>query len=67
MGLIKSKFVRIFSDGSLNVSYKYYANTKKVSILEKDNKNSYLNRKKVASNVPIESSSNYRKGILNKY
>ena len=67
MELVKSKFVRIFSDGSLNICYKYYSGIQKVLVQEKDNKNFYLNKKKVSANIQVESSLNYRKNILNKY
>lgn len=67
MELVNFKCVRILSDGSLNISYKYYSNPKKILIYEKDNKNFYLNKKKILNNVSMESSSNYKKNILNKY
>jgi len=67
MKLIKLKHIRISSDGSLTICQKYYANIKKVSVQEKDNKNFHLNKKNISSNLVVESSSSYRKNILAKY
>jgi len=61
---VKHKFIQILSDGSLNVCYKYYSNTKQVSIFEKDNKNFHLNKKSITSKIQLESSSNYKKKFL---
>lgn len=61
---VKRKFIRILSDGSLNVCYKYYASFKQVEVCEKDNKNFHFNKKEVNSITQLESSSSYKKKYL---
>lgn len=64
MNITKLKFVRILSDGSLNICYKYYTNVKPIEISEKDNKNFYFNKKKRSTKIHSESSFNYKKKYL---
>jgi hypothetical protein len=64
MKLINCKTISLLSDGSLNVSFKGFLNNKQFIVNEKDNKNFYLNKKKVVKKVNSEFSSKYKKKYL---
>ena len=64
MKLMKQKLIRILSDGSLHVCYKYCTTLKQIEIYTKDNKNFYLNEKKIDSRTKLEPVSNFKKKYL---
>jgi hypothetical protein len=64
MKLVKLKVIKIFSDGSLDFSYKCFVNKKQFTIFEKDNKNLNINKKKILKKINFESYIDYKKKYL---
>ena len=59
------KYIKIFSDGSINTNFTISLKSKKFQILEKDHKNFFLNKKNKTSNIKnSEYSSKYKTQYL---
>ena len=61
---IERKIIKILSDGSLNISFNYFSNSRQFLLNEKDNKNFNLNKKQNVRKTQIDESSNYKKKYL---
>jgi hypothetical protein len=64
MKLVSCKTVNLLSDGSLNIAFKGFLSNKQLLVNEKDNKNFYLNKKKIVKKVHSELSTEYKKKYL---
>jgi len=64
MKLVGCKTVNLLSDGSLNIFFKGFLSNKQLVVNEKDNKNFYLNKKKIVKKVHSELSTEYKKKYL---
>jgi hypothetical protein len=60
------KIVQIFSNGSLNFSYKIYNDLQFINFYNKDNKNFYLNAKKQINQIKNSDFFNYKIKYINK-
>ena len=68
MNVNKLKFIQVSSNGRLNFTYKTYSNLKLFNFLEKDNKNFYLNMKKITGSQRNKTfSSDYKNFYLKCY
>ena len=63
MKLIKKKVIQVFSNGSVVFYSDIYTNVELFKIYEKDYKNFFLFKKKIANSKKLDSLSNYK----NKY
>lgn len=61
---IERKILRVLSDGSLNVSFNYYSNSKQFLLNEKDNKNFNFNKKQNVTKIQTDEFLNYKKKYL---
>jgi len=64
MKLVSCKTVNLLSDGSLNIYFKGFLSNKQLLVNDKDNKNFYLNKKKIVKKVHSELSTEYKKKYL---
>lgn len=61
---VKQKAIKILTNGSLNLSFTYFLNSKQVLVNEKDNKNFLLNKKQIVYKIQSKEFYQYKKKYL---